>query len=245
MAERRMFAKSIVLSDAFLDMPLGSRCLYMTMSMVADDDGFVNTPKSIMRQCGATEDDMKVLIAKKFIIPFESGVVVIKHWRINNYLRSDRYHETNYTEEKKILRIKENKAYTLAENAHGIPNTVDRDKDSIDKYSIDNNTSISAQPNVQEFEQVWERYPRKRGKDRAFKAYIKARKEGIPKEDIEQGLLNYIAYIKENQVGEQYIQHGSTWFTQRRWTDDYSMRSEDKRNDLAEAYKELERELYE
>ena len=91
MAERRMFAKTIVLSDAFLDMPINARCLYFTLGMVADDDGFLNSPKSIMRQIRASEGDMMSLVSNKFIIPFESGIVVIKHWRINNYLRNDRY----------------------------------------------------------------------------------------------------------------------------------------------------------
>lgn len=111
MAERRMFAKTIVLSDAFLDMPLGARCLYMTMSMLADDDGFVNAPKSIMRQCGASDDDLKILLAKKFVIPFESGIVVIKHWRINNYLQNDRIQPTKYQDEFAELEIEENGAY--------------------------------------------------------------------------------------------------------------------------------------
>lgn len=133
MAERRMFAKTIVLSDAFLDMPMGSRCLYMTLGMVADDDGFVNAPKSIMRQCGATEDDLKVLIAKKFIIPFDSGVIVIKHWRLNNYLQKDRIQPTKYQEELATLSIDENGAYTQS----CIHSPVYIDKDSIGKNSID------------------------------------------------------------------------------------------------------------
>lgn len=108
-----MFSKTIVLSDAFLDMPLSARCLYFTLGMLADDDGFVNSPRAIMRQCGASEDDMKVLIAKCYLIPFESGIVVIKHWRINNYLRCDRYQQTKYREEKERLVVKENGAYTL------------------------------------------------------------------------------------------------------------------------------------
>ena len=116
MAERRMFAKSIVLSDAFLDMPLSARCLYFTLGMFADDDGFVNSPKGIMRQCGASIDDLNILMAKKFILSFESGVIVIKHWRINNYLRNDRYQETKYIEEKEHLNISENGSYSL-----GIP----------------------------------------------------------------------------------------------------------------------------
>ena len=151
MAERRMFAKTIVLSDAFLDMPLSARCLYFTLGMFADDDGFVNAPKAIMRQCGASEDDLKLLIAKKFIIIFESGVIVIKHWRINNYLRNDRYQETKYSDEKTLLSINQNGAYTLSEHSEeipgipnsGIPNSVDTQnrlgKDSIGKDSIGNN----------------------------------------------------------------------------------------------------------
>ena len=96
MANRRMFAKSIVLSDAFLAMPMSARCLYFTLGMLADDDGFVGNPKSIMRQCGATEDDMKILIVKRYILGFESGVIVIKHWRMNNYLLADRKQSTTY-----------------------------------------------------------------------------------------------------------------------------------------------------
>lgn len=113
MAERRMFAKTIVTSDAFLDMPPTARCLYFTLGMFADDDGFVNNPKSIMRQSGSTIDDMNILISKKFVIAFESGVIVIKHWRIHNYIQNDRYHETKYKEEMKLLSLDENKAYTL------------------------------------------------------------------------------------------------------------------------------------
>lgn len=111
MAERRMFAKTIVLSDAFLDMPISARCLYFTLGMLADDDGFVNAPRSIMRQCGASDDDMKTLISKKFVLLFDSGIIVIKHWRINNYLRNDRYIETKYIEEKGELSVDEKGSY--------------------------------------------------------------------------------------------------------------------------------------
>lgn len=112
MAEKRMFAKSIVLSDAFLDMPLSARCLYFTLGMLADDEGFVGNPKSIIRQCGASVDDMNVLLAKRYVLQFESGVIVIKHWKINNYLRNDRAHDTTYLEEKKTLLVDERGAYT-------------------------------------------------------------------------------------------------------------------------------------
>ena len=113
MAERRMFAKSIVDSDAFIDMPMSARLLYYDLGMRADDDGFVNSPKKIMRMIGATNDDMNILLMRKFVIAFESGVVVIKHWRIHNYIQSDRYHPTKYAEEKAKLTVKDNGAYTL------------------------------------------------------------------------------------------------------------------------------------
>jgi hypothetical protein len=115
MAERRMFAKTIIDSDAFLDMPLTTQSLYFHLSMRADDDGFINNPKKIQKMIGASDDDLKLLIAKSFLIPFESGIVVIKHWKIHNYIQSDRYKATVYTEEKERLKIKENKAYSLGE----------------------------------------------------------------------------------------------------------------------------------
>lgn len=112
MAERRMFAKTIVTSDAFLDMPLSARCLYFTLGMFADDDGFVNNPKSVMRQTGASNDDLNLLIAKRFVLTFESGVIVIKHWKIHNYIAKDRYKETKYLAEKNTLSVDQNGAYT-------------------------------------------------------------------------------------------------------------------------------------
>lgn len=113
MARRRMFSKAIIDSDAFLDMPVTTQLLYFHLSMRADDDGFINKPKSIMRSCGGSDDDMKILIAKKFIIPFESGIVVIKHWKIHNLIAKDRYTETNYKKEKATLMLDEKNAYTL------------------------------------------------------------------------------------------------------------------------------------
>ena len=113
MAERRMFAKTIIDSDAFLDMPHSSQLLYFHLSMRADDDGFINNPKKIQRMVGCGDDDLRILIAKKFIIPFENGIVVIKHWRVHNYIQGDRYKPTVYQEEKAMLQVKGNKAYTL------------------------------------------------------------------------------------------------------------------------------------
>jgi hypothetical protein len=113
MANRRMFAKTIIDSDAFLDMPPSTQVLYFHLAMRADDDGFINNPKTIMRIVGAKDDDIKLLIAKRFIIPFASGVVVIKHWRIHNYIQKDRYTETKYIEEKNQLIINKKNGYSL------------------------------------------------------------------------------------------------------------------------------------
>lgn len=118
MAERRMFAKIIIDSDAFLDMPSTTQLLYFHLAMRADDDGFINSPKSIMRVCAGKDDDLKILISKKFIIPFESGIVVIKHWKIHNYIRSDRYKETKHLKEKMSLEFTDNNSYRLTS---GIP----------------------------------------------------------------------------------------------------------------------------
>lgn len=98
-----MFAKSIIDSDLFLDMPQSAQCLYFHLAMRADDDGFVNSPKKIQRIIGASEDDCRLLIAKQFLIPFDTGVVVIRHWRIHNYIQKDRYKETIYQGEKSSL----------------------------------------------------------------------------------------------------------------------------------------------
>lgn len=107
-----MFAKTIIDSDAFLDMSQSAQNLYFHLSLRADDDGFINNPRSIMRTVGSRDDDMKLLIAKQFIIPFDSGVVVIKHWKIHNYIRNDRYKETKCLDEKALVGLDENNSYT-------------------------------------------------------------------------------------------------------------------------------------
>ena len=111
-----MFAKTIIDSDAFLDMPQSTQLLYFHLSMRADDDGFINNPKSIMRNVKCNDDDLTLLAAKKFIINFGSGIVAIKHWKIHNYIAKDRYKETKYKQEKSMLSLDENNSYTLEEN---------------------------------------------------------------------------------------------------------------------------------
>lgn len=135
MGERRMFTKRITESDAFLEMPSSSQMLYFHLSMNADDDGFVSNPRKIQRMCGASNDDYSLLIMKRFILVFESGVIVIKHWRMHNYIQSDRYKPTDYIDEKKMLGLKKNKSYTLDESqmdSRCIPAIEDNDSGSIE-----------------------------------------------------------------------------------------------------------------
>lgn len=108
---RRMISQDIVESDAFLEMPISTQALYFHLNMNADDDGFVS-PRRVMRMVGASDDDLKVLITKRFVLRFESGVVVVKHWLIHNLIRSDLYKETTYVQEKALLGLNEYGAYT-------------------------------------------------------------------------------------------------------------------------------------
>jgi hypothetical protein len=137
MAERRMFAKTIVMSDAFIELPHSARSLYIALGMVADDDGFVNNPKSIMRQIESSKDDLDILIQSEFLIAFESGVVAIKAWRINNYIQKDRYTETKYITEKSNLQLNGKGMYTLCIQDVSKMYTQDRiGKYSIGQYSV-------------------------------------------------------------------------------------------------------------
>ena len=121
MAHKRMFSMDIVSSDAFIDMPSSSQLLYFHLGMRADDDGFIGNPKSVQRSVGSSDDDLKVLLTKRFILRCEDGVIVIKHWLINNTIRKDRYTPTKYLEQKSRLFLKKNKSYSDNKDS-GIPN---------------------------------------------------------------------------------------------------------------------------
>lgn len=149
MARKRMFDLEVVDTDLFLEMPQSTQNLYFHLGMRADDDGFVSNPKKIIKTIGANEDDLKILFSKQFVIPFDSGVVVIRHWKLNNYLRKDRHTDTIYKEEMKLLTEDENGVYNLNTRL-GIPNgnqmttnglhsieENSKDKNSIEKNSID------------------------------------------------------------------------------------------------------------
>lgn len=155
MAQKRMFSLNVVDTDNFLEMPISSRLLYYELGMRADDDGFVDNWKKILMFTGLKEDDMKVLIAKQFIIPFESGIIVIKHWRMNNYLQKDRTKPTIHQEELKQLNLDSNNVYNMdTKRIHSI------EQNSIDKNSIkERNTKerkVFKKPTIEEIQKYCE-----------------------------------------------------------------------------------------
>ncbi len=234
MAERRMFAKTIIDSDAFLDMPMSARLLYYDLGMRADDDGFINSPKKIMRMIGASNDDVNILIARKFVIPFDSGVVVIKHWRINNYLRNDRYTETKYLEEKSNLEVDKNGSYT-AKNNTGIPvgiPTVSTGKVRLGKVSIDKNNknNISCNKNSEIevldqkemwFESFWEIYPKHQDKKKAKQKFLKLCTNEKEYKAIMDGLRNVLPVWAKKDT--KYIPMPTTWLNGERWNDEVNV----------------------
>lgn len=144
MANKRMFSKQITTSDAFVEMPVSSQLLYFHLNMEADDDGFVANPKRVIRMLNVGEDDFKILLAKRFILAFESGVIVIKHWLLHNAIRKDMYKPTQYIEEKKLIGIKENRAYTEIRNESVTVPLHRLDKIRLDKNKEDTSLSLKS-----------------------------------------------------------------------------------------------------
>lgn len=215
MAERRMVSKKIVDSDAFMDMALSTQALYFHLLARADDDGFVGNPKKIMRMVGASDDEYKVLIGKRFILVFSSGVCVIKHWLIHNLIRNDRYHETQYLEEKSQIKVKDNNAYTeMATN--GTPSAYQLEPESsIGKVRLG---KVSLGYSL-EFEEFWIVYPEKVGKGKAHEAWKKLSSEEMKL--CLPAIKNQIEHKHfRNRRGEDYIPHPATWLNQRRWEDE-------------------------
>lgn len=141
---RRMFSTDIVNSDPFLDMPPSTQLLYFQLGIHSDDDGFVY-PKKVMRMTNAAEDDLKILLTKKFIVAFASGVVVQKHWRVNNYIRPDRYKPTSHRDEMAQLTTDNGMVYHLVTNR--LPNgdiSKEVSKKENNKTSLEENTDTNA-----------------------------------------------------------------------------------------------------
>lgn len=210
-----MFAKSIIDSDAFLEMPVTSQLLYFHLSMRADDDGFINKPKSIMRMIGASDDDLKILFMKKFAIPFESGVVVIKHWRINNYIRKDMYHETNYKEEKALLEEDENGAYRLLVTNPLQTCTETETQNRLDKNRLDKNRLELIAPTSADIDaEVFDKMPCLENHYYTIHMEeVETYKKRFPAVDVEQELRNAITWIESNPKNRKTISGAKRFLT--------------------------------
>lgn len=225
MAEKRMFSKQIIDSDAFLEMPLSTQALYFHLSMRADDDGFLNNAKKVMKIIGANQNDYDLLVAKSFIIQFSDGICVIKHWRINNYLRKDRYTETIYQEEKAMLTMQPNGRYSLKDSIRemddfpvGIP-LVDRSdtQNRIEKNREEKNSIYSAEKLHDEqslddfFESIWKLYPIKKGKGQVSTSRKKALHK-IGYDQIGRCVDRFLKDMSDSGRDRKYWMHGSTFF---------------------------------
>lgn len=225
-----MISRKITETDLFLDMPLSSQCFYFHLNMGADDEGFIDNVKTIQRMVGASNDDLSILIAKNFLIPFESGVVVIKDWKIHNYIAKDRFTKTLHQEERSQITLDENNSYTNC--IHGVYGLHSQSSKGLDKGSKDksSNTLVESKDGTKgkgskaydnDFEQLWKLYPKKQGKPDALRHYKKAIKDGVTNEEIEQGIKDYVEQIEINKTERQFIKLGSTWFSKKGWEDEY------------------------
>ena len=217
MANKRMFCLDIVNSDAFLDMPLSAQALYFHLGMRADDDGFIGNPKSIQRLAGASQDDLMLLITKRFLIAFDNGVIAIKHWRMNNYIQKDRKKDTVYIELLNNLEVKENGSYTekkkmdtvCIQDASEMDSQNSIDKISIDKDSIEIDNSCSSVDEASEFfEKIWKEYPNKKGKTQVKASHKKALFK-IGYERLVKAIQKYDDGVKD----KQYLMYGGRFFT--------------------------------
>jgi hypothetical protein len=211
-----MFSLSVVGSDQFLDMSAATRELYFELGMYADDDGFVSH-KKVMRMCGASEDDMRVLVSKKFVIPFDTGVIVISHWNENNYIQKDRYKPTLFTYEKSHLQVEDN-VYKL--DTECTP--------SIGKYRLgeDRVVEVSTEPQKEKksqkqdasgFTLFWEGYPKKEDKVSAFAEWGKLSQENksAALADVPRRILTE-DWTKDNG---KFIPLAKTYLKNHRWED--------------------------
>ncbi len=156
MRDRRMFSKRITTDDQFLDMPSSSQCLYFHLCLDSDDEGFISSPKRVMRSCGSNEDDLKILITKGFVIPFESGVVVIRHWYVHNTIRQDRKKNTLYRSELVQLTESAEGIYELNHTSMFIGNQVATNCQptgnqlTTNRQPSDNQVATNCPPNIRE-----------------------------------------------------------------------------------------------
>jgi hypothetical protein len=248
-----MFSKKIIDTDAFLDMPSTARLLYYDLAMRADDEGFIGSPKGVMRTTGASIDDINILIMRKFVIPFDSGVVVIRHWKIHNYIQNDRFKPTVYADEKAQLSKGSDNVYRLDTNCIQNVSTLDtqvrlgkdsKGKDSIGEVNTLAHPEVSGVVEETPFDIFWKAYPRKTGKGDARKKFAKALTK-TSFENIMAALGKVKASAQWKKDDGQFVPYPATWLNQERWDDEvgqsadgldnlrslYAMAKEEEEND--------------
>ena len=236
LANRRMFSLDIVNSDAFLDMPVSAQNLYFHLAMRADDDGFVCNPNSIKRIASASDDDIQLLITRRFLISFDNGIVVIKHWKMQNTIKKDRYKPTVYVREYEKLAIKENGSYTEKNKLDSKTETSCIQTGSqtetqyrLGKNSIDYIPPISPQWDKPEpetdsfsksFDDFWKAYPKRVSKSNALKAWNKLK----PNDDLVREILSALEKQKQSSQWQKdngrFISYPAKWLNERRWEDE-------------------------
>lgn len=216
MANKRMFTLKILDSDLFLEMPTSTQCLYFHLAMRADDEGFVGNPMKILRITNTSKDDLKLLIAKNLILTFRDdtdGVIVITHWRMHNCISQNRFHETQYIDQKSQLRLRRNNTYSFTD---GVPLDDSRIIESQAgekalpaserKSSSKKKTEYSSQ-----FKEMWEIYPKKRDKGQAYRQYQARIRDGYTAEEILMAVQNYADECRRTHRDEKYIKHAKTF----------------------------------
>ena len=220
MAKRRMFSNEIIDTDKFLNMPLPAQALYFHFGMHADDDGFLASPNKTMRSAGANNQAYRQLLENGYIFEFDSGVIVITDWKINNSIQGDRYHPTIHIEEKAQLDLDSRKRYMYT---NCIQNG-NADKATLVKATLGKSCPSDFNKYKEEFEEVWAEYPRKEGKKNALEYYIRARKAGTSKDEILDGVKRYAAHVRQQKTETKYIRMGSTFMSKESWTDEYAVK---------------------
>lgn len=223
MAKKRMFDNEIISQDSFIDLPKEAIALYFLLGMEADDEGFV-APKKVMRIYAISDDTLKILVAKNYIIPFKSGVVVITDWKRNNYLDKNRITPTIYQEEKEQLVFDNKKSkYLLNACDSSVKQMLNDGLTSIEENSIEEKKNIPSSKDEElrnHFELIWKEYPNKKGKSKAegyYFGWLKGRKinsitRKITDEQMYYAVRKYAKECEENKIEQQYIKHGDTFF---------------------------------
>ena len=206
MANRRMFSLDVVDTDKFLDMPATSQNLYFHLGMRADDDGFVSNPKKITKLVNCGNDDLNVLISRGFVIALEDGIVVIRHWKQNNYIQNDRHKPTIYQRQMAALSVNGGVYELDTECIQDVSKLETQDSIDKSKNSIANKYSVH-------FENFWSAYPRKKEKAKAYKAYCARLKDGFSEDELFQAAQGYATECRKDRRAEKYIKLGATFLS--------------------------------